>query len=127
VAGAGVNWTRTSTATLHDARERQRSSSWSRARRPNEPGHRRPLIAFPAHVLLIVEEPLREQEAEGVQMPEGMERDELALRTGDGPMCLHRSVNRSMMSSGWTTTTEIESVASRKEASMRRGLLTCWR
>jgi hypothetical protein len=38
------------------------------------------LIAFPAHALLIVEERLREQEAEGVEMPERMERDELALR-----------------------------------------------
>jgi hypothetical protein len=32
------------------------------------------------HVLLIVEERLREQEAEGVRMPEGMEFVELALR-----------------------------------------------
>jgi hypothetical protein len=39
-----------------------------------------PLIAFPAHVLLIVEERLKEQEAEGVEIPERMERDELALR-----------------------------------------------
>ena len=38
------------------------------------------LIVFPAHALLIVEERLREQEAEGVTMPEDMERDELALR-----------------------------------------------
>jgi hypothetical protein len=38
-----------------------------------------PLIAFPAHALLIVEERLAEQEAQ-VEMPEGMERDELALR-----------------------------------------------
>jgi hypothetical protein len=30
--------------------------------------------------LLILEERLREQEAEGVQIPEGMERDELTLR-----------------------------------------------
>jgi hypothetical protein len=29
------------------------------------------LISFPPHVLLIVEERLREQEAEGVTMPEG--------------------------------------------------------
>jgi hypothetical protein len=28
----------------------------------------------------IVEERLKEQEAEGVKMPEGMERDELALK-----------------------------------------------
>jgi hypothetical protein len=34
------------------------------------------LIAFPAHALLILEERLAEQEAEGVKMPEGMERDE---------------------------------------------------
>jgi hypothetical protein len=39
-----------------------------------------PLIAFPAHALLILEERLAEQEAEGVQMPEGMERDELAFQ-----------------------------------------------
>jgi hypothetical protein len=37
-------------------------------------------VAFPAHALLILEERLAEQEAEGVRMPEGMERDELALR-----------------------------------------------
>jgi len=38
------------------------------------------LISFPAHALLILEERLAEQEAEGVKMPEEMERDELALR-----------------------------------------------
>jgi hypothetical protein len=38
------------------------------------------LIAFPAHALLILEERLREQEAEGVQMPGGVERDQRALR-----------------------------------------------
>jgi hypothetical protein len=38
------------------------------------------LICFPAYQLLVVEERLREQEAEGVRMPEGMERDELALK-----------------------------------------------
>lgn len=38
------------------------------------------LITFPAHALLIVEERLKEQEAEGVEMPAGMDRDELALR-----------------------------------------------
>jgi hypothetical protein len=38
------------------------------------------LISFPPHALLIVEERLREQEAEGVQMPEGLPLDELALR-----------------------------------------------
>jgi hypothetical protein len=37
-------------------------------------------IIFPDHALLIVEERLREQQAEGVEMPEEMERDELALR-----------------------------------------------
>jgi hypothetical protein len=40
----------------------------------------RSLIVFPEHALLIVEERLREQEAEGVRMPEGMALDELALR-----------------------------------------------
>jgi hypothetical protein len=40
----------------------------------------RALVVFPAHALLIVEERLREQEAEGVEMPAGIERDELALR-----------------------------------------------
>jgi hypothetical protein len=38
------------------------------------------LIAFPAQALLIVEERLREQEAEGVRMPGGMPLNELALR-----------------------------------------------
>jgi hypothetical protein len=38
------------------------------------------LVAFPAHALLIVEKRLREQEREGVRMPEGMPLDELALR-----------------------------------------------
>ena len=38
------------------------------------------LIAFPQHALLIVAERLREQQAEGVRMPEGIELDELALR-----------------------------------------------
>jgi len=40
---------------------------------------RRPDL-LPRHAILIVEERLREQEAEGVEMPEGIERDELALR-----------------------------------------------
>jgi hypothetical protein len=31
-------------------------------------------IVLPEHALLIVEERLREQQAEGVRMPEGMER-----------------------------------------------------
>jgi hypothetical protein len=38
------------------------------------------LIAFPQHALMIVEERLREQQAQGVSMPEGMPLDELALR-----------------------------------------------
>jgi hypothetical protein len=38
------------------------------------------MIAFPDHALLIVEERLREQEAEGIQMPDGMPLDESALR-----------------------------------------------
>jgi hypothetical protein len=38
------------------------------------------LIAFPAYALLVVEERLREQEAEGIRMPEGMGLDKLALR-----------------------------------------------
>jgi hypothetical protein len=37
-------------------------------------------LVFPIQSLLVVEERLKEQEAEGVEMPEGMERDELALR-----------------------------------------------
>lgn len=40
----------------------------------------RELIVFPAQALLIVEERLKEQEAAGVRMPEGMSRNELALR-----------------------------------------------
>jgi hypothetical protein len=36
-------------------------------------------IVSPAYQLLVLEERLREQEAEGVRMPEGMARDELAL------------------------------------------------
>jgi hypothetical protein len=51
---------------------------WSGALRPMPASD--DLISFPAHVLLIVEERLAEQEAEGVDMPKGMERDELALR-----------------------------------------------
>jgi hypothetical protein len=41
------------------------------------------LLCFPGYRLLVVEERLREQEAEGVDMPGGMERDELALRIFD--------------------------------------------
>jgi hypothetical protein len=37
-------------------------------------------IVFPEHALLIVEERLREQEAEGVRIPQGMALAELALR-----------------------------------------------
>jgi hypothetical protein len=33
------------------------------------------LIVLPAHALLILEERLAEQEAEGVELPEGMERE----------------------------------------------------
>jgi hypothetical protein len=49
------------------------------------------MISFPVHALLIVEERLREQQAEGVKMPEGVKLDELALRiliaaeTGETP------------------------------------------
>jgi hypothetical protein len=39
-----------------------------------------PLIVFPAHALLIVEERLKDQAAEGVRLPEGLPLDELALR-----------------------------------------------
>lgn len=39
-----------------------------------------PLISFPLHALLIVEERLKEQQAEGIRIPEGIELDELALR-----------------------------------------------
>jgi hypothetical protein len=35
---------------------------------------------FPAHALLVVEERLREQRAEGVRLPDGVPLDELALR-----------------------------------------------
>jgi hypothetical protein len=38
------------------------------------------LITFPDHALLVVEERLREQKAEGLRMPDGMPLDELALR-----------------------------------------------
>jgi hypothetical protein len=36
-------------------------------------------IGFPPEALLILEERLRQDEAEGVPMPEGVGRDELAL------------------------------------------------
>jgi hypothetical protein len=54
------------------------------------------LIAFPAHALLILEERLREQEAEGVKIPEGMERDELALR-----ILIAAELTRSHLRRGW--------------------------
>jgi hypothetical protein len=37
----------------------------------DSPREHRSLISFPLHALLIVEERLREQQAEGVRMPEG--------------------------------------------------------
>lgn len=37
-------------------------------------------VIFPTYALLVVEERLKEQQAEGIRMPEGMELDELALR-----------------------------------------------
>jgi hypothetical protein len=37
-------------------------------------------IVFPAHALLIVEERLKDHEADGIRMPEGMPLAELALR-----------------------------------------------
>jgi hypothetical protein len=39
-----------------------------------------PAVVFPTHALLVVEERLREQESEGVRLPPGMNRTELALR-----------------------------------------------
>jgi hypothetical protein len=41
---------------------------------------REPLVTFPPHALLIVEERIREAEEEGVRMPEGVDRTELAQR-----------------------------------------------
>ena len=38
------------------------------------------MFVFPEHALLVMEERLREQQAEGVRMPDGMSLDELALR-----------------------------------------------
>jgi hypothetical protein len=38
------------------------------------------LIVFPAHALLMLEGRLGKHEADAVAMPEGMQRDELALR-----------------------------------------------
>jgi hypothetical protein len=46
----------------------------------NASGSDLPFVVFPAHALLIVEERPREQQAEGVWMPEGMPLDDLALR-----------------------------------------------
>ncbi len=48
--------------------------------RPFDPLTPKEFIVFPENALLIVEERLREQQAEGVRMPEGMPLDELALR-----------------------------------------------
>ena len=51
----------------------------------------RDLISFPVQTLLILEQRLREQQAEGVRLPEGMPLNEPALRlliaaeTGDIP------------------------------------------
>jgi hypothetical protein len=39
-----------------------------------------PLVNFPFHALLIVEERLKEQREAGTAMPSGLELDELALR-----------------------------------------------
>jgi hypothetical protein len=36
-------------------------------------------IVFPEHALLILKERLREQQAQGVRMPEGMPLDELGV------------------------------------------------
>jgi hypothetical protein len=38
------------------------------------------VIVFPHYALLVVEERLKEQQAEGVHMPPGVPLDELALR-----------------------------------------------
>src|SRR5918996_99621 len=48
------------------------------------------LISLPAHALLIVEEHLRDQEREGVRMPEGIPVDELALRVPIAAQVLSR-------------------------------------
>jgi hypothetical protein len=68
---------------------REASSLRSRGRGHSQ-GERTPIVrnwlttgsrsVFPEHALLIVEERLREQEAEGVRMPDAMPLDELALR-----------------------------------------------
>jgi hypothetical protein len=47
----------------------------------------RQLISFPEHALLIVEERLRDQQAEAVRMPEGVALDELALPKEIPPGC----------------------------------------
>jgi hypothetical protein len=46
-------------------------------------------VTFPAHALLIVEERFREQEAEGVRMPKGLELDELCPANPDGGCAQH--------------------------------------
>lgn len=40
----------------------------------------RPLVSFPAHALLILEERLQEPESEVTQLPSGMDPTEFALR-----------------------------------------------
>jgi hypothetical protein len=59
------------------------------------------LISFPAHALLIVQERLREQEAEGVGMPEGMELDELALRMLLAALNRHSELPRAARQQLW--------------------------
>jgi hypothetical protein len=54
----------------------------------------------PAHALLIVEERLREQLAEGVQMPDGMPLDELALRV---PVSAYESTGLRLPNPCWGT------------------------
>ena len=53
-----------------------------RPQTPAIPGRRevRDCLVISEHALLIVEERLREQQAEGIRMPAGMWLDELALR-----------------------------------------------
>jgi hypothetical protein len=57
-----------------------RGSTGSRSGRPRGTSSVDNWIAFPTHALLIVEERLREQQAEGMRMPDGVPLDELALR-----------------------------------------------
>jgi hypothetical protein len=54
------------------------------------------LISFPEHALLIVEARLKEQEVEGIRMPEGMPLDELAVRILVAAECSYsRRLNQS--------------------------------